>query len=80
MTSKPLPYILLLGSLFGSSLVVSRFSLGEFDARAFVSLRLILASLAHLLLYLLSRSRSLPRDPSLWFRASVLGVFGTAAV
>ncbi|MGD8597990.1 MAG: DMT family transporter [Anaerolineae bacterium] len=80
MTSKPLPYILLLGSLFGSSLVVSRFSLGEFDARAFVSLRLILASLAHLLFYLLSRSRSLPRDPSLWFRASVLGVFGTAAV
>lgn len=80
MTGKPLPYILLLGSLFGSSLVVSRFSLGQFDPRTFVSLRLMLAAVAHLLLYLFSRSRSLPRDPGLWVRASVLGIFGTAAV
>jgi drug/metabolite transporter (DMT)-like permease len=80
MKNRALPYILLLGSLFGSSLVVSRFSLGQFDPRAFVSMRLMLASLAHLLVYLLTRSRPFPRDPSLWLRASILGIFGTAAV
>ena len=80
MRQRSLPYILLLGSLFGVSLVVSRFGLGQFDPRAFVSLRLMLASAAHLVVYLFSGSRRLPRDPTLWFKSSILGIFGTALV
>lgn len=78
MRQKSLPYIALLGSLYGISLVVSRFSLGQFDPRAFVSLRLMLASAAHLLVYLFAGTRSLPRNPALWSKSSVLGIFGTA--
>jgi drug/metabolite transporter (DMT)-like permease len=61
-------------------LVVSRFSLGQFESTVFVSLRLLLASAAHLLLYLFSRSRRIPRDPVLWLNSSILGVLGTALV
>ena len=78
MSTKALPYITLLGLIFGSTLVVSRFSVGQFEALTYVGLRLTLASLGHVAIYTFSRRRSWPRSRSLWLHASVLGIFGTA--
>ena len=82
MQPKAIPYVLLLGLLWGSSLVASRFSVGQYDPRTYITLRLILASIAHLSIYVFSgwlwAKRPFPRDPRLWRRAAVLGVLGTA--
>lgn len=82
MLPKAIPYVVLLGFLWGSSLVVSRFSVGQYDPRVYISLRLTLAALAHVAVYALSGwlwvKRPWPRDPKLWRRAAVLGVLGTA--
>ena len=82
MQPKAIPYVVLLGFLWGSSLVASRFSVGQYDPRVYISLRLTLASLAHVAVYLFSGwflvKRVWPRDPQLWRRAAVLGVLGTA--
>lgn len=72
------PYIGLLGLLWGTTLVVSRFGVAQFDPLLFVGLRLALASLAFGGVYLLSRRRRLPRNGRLWRHATMLGVFGTA--
>ena len=71
-------HVLLLGVLFGSSLVVSRFSVGQFLPREYVALRLAIAALLHLSAYLLWSRRPWPRDLSLWLRAGLLGVVGSA--
>lgn len=79
MTTQALPYITLVGIMFGSTLVVSRFSVGQYQPTTYIGLRLILASLAHLVLYLLFQRRyPWPRDRHLWQYAVILGVFGTA--
>ncbi len=78
MTIKALPYVVLLGLFFGSSLVVSRFSVSQFEPSAYIALRMLLASLMALLVYRLASGRRLPRDRQLWRRAGLLGVFGTA--
>ena len=78
MDSQALPYILLLGILWGSNLVASRFGIGQFDPILFVGLRLFIASIAHIFVYLTQKGRSWPTDRQLWRRAAVLGVFGTA--
>ena len=82
MQPKAIPYVILLGLLWGSSLVASRFSVGQYDPRTYISLRLLLASMAHLSVYVFSgwmgAKRSFPRDPKLWRHAAVLGVLGTA--
>ena len=75
--NRALPYVLLLGFFYGSTLVVSRFSVGQYDPRTYISLRLSLAALAHLVLYALSR-RKLPGDGRLWKLTAVLGIIGTA--
>jgi drug/metabolite transporter (DMT)-like permease len=72
------PYVLFIGLLFGSSLVVSRFSVGQFDPRAYTSLRLAIAASLHLAAYLFIGSRAWPRSFYLWKHAAVLGVIGTA--
>ena len=72
------PYIGLLGVLWGTNLVVSRFGVGQFDPLLFVGLRLTLASLAFGGVYLFSRGRRLPRNGRLWRHAATLGVFSTA--
>lgn len=77
MTIKALPFVLLTGFLFGSTLIASRFSVGQFHPLNYISFRLLLASSAHILIYLFT-TRKLPRDRTLWFRASIYGVFGTA--
>lgn len=78
MSIKALPYIILLGFFFGSSLVASRFSVGQYDPTTYIGLRMVIASLISLVIYWLIAGRCLPRDLELWKRASLLGVFGTA--
>jgi drug/metabolite transporter (DMT)-like permease len=70
---------MLLGLAWGSSIVATRFSVGQFNSITLSALRLFLASLAYALVYLLSgRKRRFPRDPQLWRHAALLGVLGTA--
>ena len=78
MDIKALPYVILLGFFFGSSLVVSRFSVGQYDPTTYIGLRMIIASLIMLAIYFVIAGRKLPRSPELWKRAGLLGVFGTA--
>jgi drug/metabolite transporter (DMT)-like permease len=75
---QSLPYVGLLGLLFGSTLVVSRFSVGQFEPSTYIGLRLLLASLGHVAIYTLIGRRHWPTDPLLWRRAALLGVLGTA--
>ena len=75
---KALPYVILLGLFFGSSLVVSRFSVGQFDPTTYIGVRMIIASLMSLLVYSIATGRRVPRDKELWKRAGLLGIFGTA--
>ena len=78
MSIKALPHVTLLGFLFGSSLVASRFAVGQFEATTYIGLRMIISSLLALATYYVASGRRLPRDWTLWRRASLLGVFGTA--
>lgn len=79
MNIQSIPYILLLGFLFGSTLVASRFSVGQFSPTTYIGLRMILASLGHLAFYAFGiQRRKWPTDIRLWRHAIVLGVFGTA--
>lgn len=78
MNIKALPFIVLLGLFFGSSLVVSRFSVGQFEPATYIALRMIIASLMSMLVYAATTGRRLPRDRGLWKRAGLLGIFGTA--
>ena len=78
MSITALPYVLLIGFMFGTSLIVSRFSVGQYDPTTYIGLRLTIASLMALAVYRFAAGRSLPRDPELWKRASALGVLGTA--
>jgi drug/metabolite transporter (DMT)-like permease len=75
LTIDALPYILLQGLLFGSTLIVSRFIIGQLHPITYIGLRMVLASLGHIALYLLDRRRRRwPTDARLWRRAALLGV------
>jgi drug/metabolite transporter (DMT)-like permease len=79
MTAQALPYVLLVGFLFGSTLIASRFGLGQFHPIAYLGLRAALASLGYGAVYIVSsRRRAWPTDPHLWRHATLLGVLGTA--
>ncbi len=78
MDSQALLYVILLGILWGSNLVVVRFGLGQFNPVQFVGLRLLLASLAHVAVYLVDRRRQWPTDRRLWGHGLLMGTLGTA--
>jgi len=75
---KALPYILLLGTLFGTNLTISRFSIGQFPPVALAAFRLTLAGLMFLLVFLISPKYDLPRDKRFWLRAGLWGIIGSA--
>jgi len=75
---KALPYILLLGFLFGSNLVASRFCLAQFSSITFNALRLLLATLQFSLVYAFSFKRGIPLDGGLWLKGSFFGIVGVA--
>lgn len=78
MTLKSLPYILLLGFFYGTTLIASRFTVGIFNANVYVGVRMALAALIHLTFYLFLRNRKFPTDWNLVGPAILLGIFGTA--
>lgn len=79
MTAQALPYISFLGFLFGSTLVASRFSVGQFQPSTYIGLRLTMAGLGHVAFYtFVNRRYKWPTDRRLWFHAAVLGILGTA--
>ncbi len=79
MQYQAIPYISLLGVMFGTSLLATRYGVGQFHPTSYVGLRLLIASLGYGLVYLLRLGgRRWPRDRRLWGRAIGYGVFGTA--
>jgi drug/metabolite transporter (DMT)-like permease len=77
MDRRAYPNILLLGTLWGTNLVVSRFGVGQFDPLLFAGLRLALASVGFALIHLIWR-RAWSRDGRIWHDGAILGFFGTA--
>lgn len=78
MNKQALPYVTFVAFLFGSTLVASRFAVGQFSPTTYIGLRLFMASLAHVLVYLALSAHKIPRNGRLWGHALVLGLFGTA--
>lgn len=79
LNAKALGYILLLGVLFGSVTVTSRFLLTQLEPITYTGIRLSIAALAYLVVYLLRiGGRRWPRDPVLWKRALFFGAIGDA--
>jgi drug/metabolite transporter (DMT)-like permease len=76
---QAIPYILLLGTLFGSTLIASRFSVGQFEASTYISLRLVMASLGYLVVSRFpSQRHKWPAGRHVWRNAAIIGIFGTA--
>ena len=79
MNIQALPYVLLTGFFFGTSLISSRFAIGQFSPITFVNLRLFLASICFVLIYIVDRWRHpWPANRRLWKHGVVLGVVSTA--
>ncbi len=84
MALQALPYVLTLGFLFGSSLIASRFVVGQFHPVIYIGLRTVVATFTYGAIYAIGSrrawplSRTWPRNPQLWRHAIVLGIFGTA--
>ena len=79
MPTKSIPYVILLGTLYGFTLVASRFSISQFVPITYIGLRLVIGSLAASFVYLFSiQGRSWPKGQELWRRSTFLGVVGTA--
>jgi len=76
---QAIPYVTILGFFFGSTLVASRFSVGQFHPLTYIGLRMVLASIAYIGIYTLGPQRfKWPTDRRLWKHAAILGVIGTA--
>ena len=79
MNVQAMPYILLLGLFFGTTLVASRFSVGQFMPSTYIGLRLTLSAMGFAVLYLFRiQNRTWPRGRQLWKHSILLGIFGTA--
>jgi drug/metabolite transporter (DMT)-like permease len=78
LSRSSIPYIFITGFLLATTLIVSRFSLGQFETQAFVSLRLLMGSAAFVVAYVVFRIRPWPRDPKLWLYGGIYGLIGTA--
>lgn len=79
MPGQAIPYILLLGTLYGTTLIASRFSVGQYEPSTYISIRLGLASLAYLIIARLPSQRAKwPAGRSLWGKTAILALFGTA--
>ena len=65
--------------MFGTTLVASRFSVGQFSTTTYIGLRLTLSALGFGVIYLLRiGKRTWPRGNQLWKHSIILGVLGTA--
>ncbi len=78
MSIEALPSISILAIFFGTTLIASRFSVGQFTPLTYIGLRFLIASLCYVAIYTLSPKRHFPKDRNVWRHAPVLGVFSTA--
>lgn len=79
MDTRPLTYVGAIGVCFGINIVASRFALGQFAPVLYVALRLSVAALSFVPLYLIAREKyPFPKDWKVWVDGSVMGVLGTA--
>jgi drug/metabolite transporter (DMT)-like permease len=79
VNTRSIPYILLLGAFFGSTLVVSRFSVEQFSPTTYIGLRFLIACFAFAIIYTLRiGNRRWPIGADLWGKSAIMGVFGTA--
>ena len=79
MNTKATPYIILLGILFGTSLVVSRLGIEQIAPTTFLGLRFTLASFVFSIIFTLGLGkRRWPSGKDLWGHSFLLGLFGTA--
>lgn len=84
MSVAALPYVVLTGLFFGTSLIATRFATGQFAPSTFTGLRLIVASIGFAAVYIVvplrkGGRRPWPTDPSLWRHALLLGLLGVTA-
>lgn len=70
-------FVFVPGLLLGSTLVFTRFSLGQFAPLAQVAFRLGLTALVFVAAYGIFRVRAWPQDRSLWVRSAILSLIGT---
>lgn len=78
MRSKFLPSIILLGSMYGTTLIASRFLLGRFDSTTYLAIRLFISSIAFVVFFVTKPQKyKFPKTWSLWKNAGVLGVINT---
>lgn len=78
LTTEALPSVLLLGLLYGTTLIVSRFSVGQYAPLTYIALRLVLGSCGMVVLFAALLRRRWPRSLALWKQAALLGIVGTA--
>ncbi len=77
MDPAALPYILVTGFFFGSSLIATRFGLAQFDAASYTGLRLLFASAGFLAIYIFDRRHhTWPTDRRIWRHSVILGIIG----
>lgn len=77
MDPAALPFILATGLFFGSSLIVTRFGITQFDPASFTGLRLLFASAGFLAVYALDRRRHpWPSDRRIWRHSVFLSIVG----
>lgn len=77
MNPAALPYVLLAGLFFGTSLLSARFGIGQFAPVTFTGLRLLLAGSGFLAVYALDRRRHpWPLDAGIWRHSLLLSFLG----
>ncbi|MCJ7626480.1 MAG: DMT family transporter [Anaerolineaceae bacterium] len=77
MNIQAFSFVILLGILFGSSVVASRFMLGQIEPITYTALRLLVAGAGYLIIYMLRiRARRWPTDRGLWKRGFLMGIVG----
>ena len=72
-----LPILFISGIIFGSNLVVSRFSLGQFQPLAYISFRFLIASVCYFLLFVFVKDHKFPSDPKIILHGCIYGIIGT---
>jgi len=79
MSIKAYALVVLVGVMYGSTIVASRYCVGQFAPLTYTALRLTLAALLFALLTLLrSKGRCWPRGKRLWGFGFLFGVVGDA--
>ena len=79
MDLQAFSFILLLGSLFGSATIASRYCIGQFSPVTYSALRFSLATLGYALFYIFKiKGRRLPTDRQLWKHCVITGILGNS--